>query len=151
MKISEALSEVELLYVETSPFIYFTEKRPVYAGKMRSIFRWLDEQRLDVITSTISLSECLTKPLRDGDSALVTTYSEMFESTRGLSMMPVDAAVAKRSAELRASYGLKTPDALHVATALISRCNAFLTNDLALKRISEIRVLVLDELEIDTP
>jgi predicted nucleic acid-binding protein len=46
---------------------------------------------------------------------------------------------------LRARYNLRTPDALQVATALVRRCEAFLTNDARLKRVTEIRVLTLDD------
>jgi predicted nucleic acid-binding protein len=55
---------------------------------------------------------------------------------------------AERAADLRARYGLKTPDALQIGCALESGCDAFLCNDLALKRVTELRVLALDELEL---
>jgi predicted nucleic acid-binding protein len=42
----------------------------------------------------------------------------------------------------------KIDDALQVATALNSSCEAFLTNDSNLKRVTQLRVLVLDELEL---
>jgi predicted nucleic acid-binding protein len=52
---------------------------------------------------------------------------------------------------LRARYNLRTPDALHVATRIDATCDAFLTNDAGIKRVIEIAVLVLDELELDLP
>ena len=45
---------------------------------------------------------------------------------------------------LRAYYGLKTPDALQLATALISASHAFLTNDERIPEIEGIQVLILD-------
>jgi predicted nucleic acid-binding protein len=54
--------------------------------------------------------------------------------------------VAARAAELRARYRLKLADALQLALALQAGCEAFLTNDLALRRVAELRVLVLDDL-----
>jgi len=48
---------------------------------------------------------------------------------------------------LRAKYRLQLPDALQLAVALVSRCDVFLTNDARLKQISEVRVLLLDDLE----
>jgi predicted nucleic acid-binding protein len=39
-------------------------------------------------------------------------------------------------------------DALQIAVALEAGCEAFLTNDRTLKRVTELRVLVLDELEL---
>lgn len=43
---------------------------------------------------------------------------------------------------------IKTLDALQIAAAVESGCEAFLTNDLTIKRVQEISVLVLDELEL---
>jgi predicted nucleic acid-binding protein len=55
---------------------------------------------------------------------------------------------AKRAATLRAVYDLRTPDALQIATALEFNCQAVLTNDKQLQRVTELRVLILDELEL---
>jgi len=56
-------------------------------------------------------------------------------------------AVAEQAAELRARYNLKLADSFQIAAAIAAGCDAFLTNDAALKRVSEITILVLDELE----
>jgi predicted nucleic acid-binding protein len=49
---------------------------------------------------------------------------------------------------LRARYNLRTPDALQISAALETSCQAFLTNDTQLKRVTELRMLILDELEL---
>jgi predicted nucleic acid-binding protein len=56
--------------------------------------------------------------------------------------------VAERAADLRARYNVRTPDAIQLATALEAGCDAFLTNDLALRRVAELRVLVLGTLAL---
>lgn len=61
--------------------------------------------------------------------------------------MLINQAVAERAAEIRARYNLALPDSFQVAVALESGCDAFLTNDAALKRVAEIDVIVLDEVE----
>jgi predicted nucleic acid-binding protein len=43
---------------------------------------------------------------------------------------------------------LTLTDALQVAAALNAGCGTFLTNDVTLKRVTELRVLLLDELEL---
>jgi len=149
MKLSTALIGVNLLGIETAPFIYYTESRPGYVDKMRMIFQAVFNAQVRVATSTLTLTECLTKPLRDQDAALVTAYQAMLRQTRGITLLPVNTTVAARAADLRARYNLRTPDALHVATALTAGCDAFLTNDLGLKRVQEVRILILDELEMD--
>lgn len=49
------------------------------------------------------------------------------------------------AAELRAKYGIKTPDALFLATAILENANIFVTNDVRLKRIEEMNFLILGE------
>ncbi|WP_416670565.1 type II toxin-antitoxin system VapC family toxin [Egbenema bharatensis] len=44
-------------------------------------------------------------------------------------------------------HNLKLTDALQLATALEAGCQAFLTNDTQLKRVTELKVLVISELE----
>jgi predicted nucleic acid-binding protein len=63
--------------------------------------------------------------------------------------IPVNETIAARAAYLRAKYRLRTPDALHAATAIVSGCDAFLTNDVTFRRVNEIPILILDDLELD--
>jgi predicted nucleic acid-binding protein len=147
VKIADALKDVRRLSVETAPFIYYVERYPAYVDKMRVVFLALEAGQFEVVTSTVTLTEVLTKPLRAGDSKLVKTYREMLQTTRNVILAPVSVVVAERAADLRARNNLKTPDALQVAVAIHAGCDAFLSNDSGLKRVTEIRVLLLDELE----
>ena len=58
-------------------------------------------------------------------------------------VVPLTAAVCDKATEVRATYNFKTPDALHLAAAIIHGCDAFLTNDLRLNRCTDIRIDVL--------
>lgn len=49
------------------------------------------------------------------------------------------------AAALRARHGVRTPDALQVATALSARCAVFVTNDGRLPAIPGLRVVQLDD------
>ena len=148
MKVEDALSDVDLLGVDTTPFIYYTENRPIYFDKMQAIFQQVNQGRFEVLCSVITPSETLNKPIKANDHILINVYNSLFENTSGVTLISVNKNIARRAAELRAKYNLKTPDALHVATALETHCQAFLTNDMGLKRITEIQILVLDELEV---
>jgi len=97
------------------------------------------------------LTETLTKPLKVADKAVEQAYRSLLQNTEHITLISVTDQVAERAAHLRAQYNLRTPDALHVAAAIDQSCDAFLTNDFTLRRITELRVLVLDELEIDQP
>ena len=148
MKIEDALQNVTNLYVETAPFIYFTEARAVYADKMRAIFAEVSDGRLEVLTSAVTIPETLMKPLQANDTSLVSRYRTMFYRTKGIRVISVSPSAGDLAADLRARHNLRTPDALHVACAIDTGCDAFLTNDTGIRRVSEIRILILDELEL---
>jgi predicted nucleic acid-binding protein len=63
-----------------------------------------------------------------------------------VSWVALDLAVADRAAALRGQYRLRTPDAIQLATALEAGADAFLTNDQQLSRVTEVPVLLIDEI-----
>jgi predicted nucleic acid-binding protein len=62
--------------------------------------------------------------------------------------VPISAEIGDLAARLRVKYNFKLMDALQIATAVVSNCEAFFTNDVQLKRVTELRVLVVSELEV---
>ena len=68
----------------------------------------------------------------------------MFDA-REVSLIPATRDLWEDSARIRADTGLKTPDALHAATALRAGCALFVTNDTDFRRVDDLPV-VLDEL-----
>ena len=52
----------------------------------------------------------------------------------------------REAARLRAIIpGLKTPDAIHAATALIHGCVMFVTNDTVFRRVPNLPLVLLDD------
>ncbi|MEO6435934.1 MAG: PIN domain-containing protein [Tepidisphaeraceae bacterium] len=95
-----------------------------------------------VVTSRLSRLECHVKPLRDCDAPLLAAYDEFFAG-RPLTIVDVDADIIERATEIRVRYRFKTPDAIHLATALQQKADAFLTADVALSRCAEVKVELL--------
>jgi len=56
----------------------------------------------------------------------------------------VSAEVIERATELRATHNFRTPDAIHLSSALVARADAFLTGDRSLERCPGLQVEVLD-------
>ena len=148
IKLDDALTGVKNLGLDTAPVIYFVEKHPQYDALVTEVFQRIDNDVLVGITSVVTFTEVLVQPIRKGDTKLQQEYSELLLHSANFETMPIDADTAKRAATLRAVYNLRTPDALQIATALEFNCQAFLTNDTQLKRVTELRVLILDELEL---
>jgi predicted nucleic acid-binding protein len=149
-KVADALKGVKHLGLDSSPFIYFVERNPTYLDPCREVIRLIDTGTIIGYSSVVTLTEVLTLPKRLGRTVLEREYRELLTQSPFFLLVPIDVASAELAAELRARYNLRTPDALQVATALVRRCEAFLTNDARLKRVAEIRVMTLDDLR-ETP
>jgi predicted nucleic acid-binding protein len=149
VRIGPALGQVRRLYVETAPLIYYVEEHPTYIERMEAIVRFIEDTPIEAVSSVISLTEVLSQPIKKGRNDLEQAYLNILSSGARFRLLPVSQAIAESAARLRAQHNLRTPDALHVATALDSACDAFLTNDNGLKRVTEITVLLLDDLELD--
>ena len=148
MKLDAALAGVTRLGFDTPPFIYLVENHPTHAALVQDVFQRAYHGRLLTVSSTVTVTETLTLPRRAGDVGLEATYRRFLLGGRNLSLVAIDTAVADQAATLRARYGLRTPDALQVAAALHAGCEAFLSNDNGLRRVTELRVLILDDLEL---
>jgi predicted nucleic acid-binding protein len=147
VKISEALTNIQWLGFDTVSLIYFIERHPSYFSKMLEIMRSLDKGFIHGIGSSIVLTEVLVQPVRNDDISLAERYESVLLDSNYFHLQHVTVNIARRAAHLRAQYNLKIPDALHVATAIETGCQAFLTNDRSIQRVQGLRVLVLDDLE----
>ena len=141
----------QLVYVDAAPFIYFMEKNLVYEKPLDAFFSLLDDGSVNVITSTLTLAEVLVKPYRHKEWMLAERYESIFEGTPELTLVSVDAEIGRLAARLRASYTLRTPDAVHLATAMIHEADFFLTNDGDFRKVDATnarlpRLVFIDEL-----
>lgn len=148
MKLDDALKNISLAAFDTAPLIYFVEANPDYDALVTEIFQRVEDGKITGVTSVISLCEVLVHPIRNNDSALKNKYLDILQNSPNFFTNSITASIAETAAELRANYNLRTPDALQIATAIDNGCDAFLCNDNGLKRVTELRVLILDDLEL---
>ena len=131
--------------MDTAPIIYFIEKNPKYLGVLKPVFLEIDTGRIEAITSTITLLEVLVHPFRTKNDILAEKYRDILLHSGGLTTFEIFHEVSEMSSKLRAKYSIRTPDAIQIAVGLLYRASKFLTNDSALKKVSDIDVLVLDD------
>jgi len=146
--LDDALAGITKLAIDTPIFIYFVEAHPQYDALVAEVFQRIADSIFTGVTSVIALIEVLIHPFRRGNIRLQQEYRDLLLHSTNFEMVSIDAAIAERAAGLRARYNFRIPDALQIAAALAAGCEAFLTNDATLKRVTELRVLVLSELEI---
>jgi predicted nucleic acid-binding protein len=140
----------EIVALDTAPLIYFIEEHPDFLPIVAPFFEALDRGDLEVVTSTITLLEVLVHPLRESNHEALQNYRDVLINAQGMTLVDVSADIAVMASSLRASYGINTPDAIQIATAIQNGAAAFLTNDRALKQVAEIQVLIVQELQSQT-
>lgn len=78
------------------------------------------------IGSILLMPETLTKPTRRGDQADILAVADLLIR---IELKPVDEEIASAAVTLGAKYGLRTADAVHLATAVIWGADRFHTNN----------------------
>ncbi len=148
IKLKDALTGVTRLGFDTSPIIYFIEANPGYDKLVTEIFQLIALNQISGVTSVITLIEVMVHPLLHNDLHLQQEYRDLLLNSHNFETVPIDISMAEQAAHFRARYSLRTPDALQVIAALHAGCDAFLTNDTGLRRVTELRMLVLDDLDV---
>lgn len=88
------------------------------------------------VGSTLLVTETLVPGVDDANVARVE------EVLLGLVLLPVDLRTARMAAVLRGTYGLKTPDSVHLSTAINAGAQRFVTgNRRDFAKVREIEVL----------
>lgn len=126
-------------YLDTAPVIYTVEQVPLYAA---AVDTRLSAHDAVLVTSDLTRMECRVKPLRDGNTDLLKDFDDYFEGTVA-DIIALSREVIDRATEIRAQYGFRTPDAIHLAAAVVSGCNVFLTNDHRLERFTDVTIEVI--------
>jgi predicted nucleic acid-binding protein len=121
------------IYLDACIVIYFVEKHPNYAAQIDGLINNLGANDTLCYSPLIRL-ECLVMPLRTMDVVLKRHYESFFKAQE---MIEITADRFDEAAQLRSEFNsLKTPDALHLATALHHKCDEFWTNDNRLNQVA---------------
>ena len=126
-------------YLDSAPVIYLVEQAQPYATAVRGK---LSAQGLTLITSELTRLECRVKPLRNSDAALLQDFDDYFGNSIA-EIIPLTRDVIDRATEIRAQFNFKTPDSIHLAAAVVSNSDVFLTNDHRLNRFTGIAIEVI--------
>jgi predicted nucleic acid-binding protein len=95
--------------------------------------------------SVLLIPELLTKPMREGAQSEMEALAVLLGR---LDLRPVDEAVAELATSLGAAHGLRAADAVHLATAVATGADRFVTNNSSdfPKTITEALITYPDEL-----
>ncbi len=141
-----ALPAAGLVYLDTDALIYSVEKIVPYAALLQPLWDAAAQRTFQVVSSDLALLEALVQPLQLGDTVLVQLYRDLLTASQETRLIPISRAVIEAAARLRATTGIKTPDAIHAASALGEGVALFVSNDPVYRRIPGLPVTILDDL-----
>jgi len=92
------------------------------------------------------MAEALVRPYRLRDIGAVDKSYALLLTYPHLDWIQPTLDIADRSAQMRAQYNLRTPDALQAATAVTAGATALVSNDPIFRRIPDLEIAILDEM-----
>lgn len=92
------------------------------------LFQRVQGGSLSLIVSVITEAELLVRPERDQDAAAKERISDLL-SEDGIFIINVERRIARRAAALRGQTRIRLADAIIIATALETGCEAIVGND----------------------
>ncbi len=84
--------------------------------------------------------------MEENNEELSKKYADLLTSSEHLTLIDIDRDIAIETAKLRAKYKIKVPDAIQLTAGIVNNAGVFVTNDTNLKKVKEIKVIVLDDL-----
>lgn len=116
-------------------FVYLIEDHPVFGAQVHRVYKRMLERGDTLCTSTLTLGEALVGAIKGMDANLGERMRTALNSEE-VELLPFAARTAEIYAEIRAKFPVKSPDAIHLATASEAKADVFLTNDSHLHRLA---------------
>jgi predicted nucleic acid-binding protein len=101
---------------------------------------------LIAFTSVITITEVLPKPVSQNQKQLIDKFIKFLKKGENLNLLEISSDIAESAGYLRGKYdSLKTMDAIQLSAAIDAGADAFITNDIKLKQVKELKVIVLED------
>jgi len=129
------------LFLDACIVIDLVEAKPEQQDKLKTLIAGKQ-----VFGSELVRMESRLQAIRDHREDILSVYDDYFERCE---MVPFDRPLFDLASRLRIDHRLKTPDALHLAAAIIAECEQFWTNDDHLAKAAGGKIEVWDWTRIE--
>ncbi len=129
-------------YLDSNIVIYYITLPPAFGSRAQSHLAALQSSGNVFVASDLTRLECRATWLAAGDGGVLAEFDRFF-STSVSEIVPLTTPVCDRASLIRGVHRFKTPDCLHLAAAVESGCDLFVTNDRRLSRFPDLRMDLL--------
>lgn len=134
------------VFVDTAPIIYYLENSALYMDSVKKFFEKCVKENIQVVTSAVTIEEYLVFPYSSGKMEFADNFKRFIEYMN-IMVVDIDSNIAEQGAKIRGKYkNFKAMDALQIATAIVSGCDMFFTNDKQLRQEKELPCMTMDDL-----
>ena len=132
--------------IDTSVWIYHFEQHPKYAAAAGQVIEGLEAGQFRGVASELTLLELTVRPLQLGRQDVADEYEILLSYFPNLELEPITHDILLEAAGLRARQGLRTPDAIQLATGLRRGATLAVTNDEAWRKLPVMEAAILSDL-----
>lgn len=143
---NKALEKSRVLFLDTGAVVRLLQMHPDYYPVVSSVLDYAYENNLTILVSNVTLFELSKKAFAAGEGLLSRQYREFFEHSRNVKACEVTGEIAVKAAEL-AAKNLSTEESMRLATAYVCGADCILTDCVAFRDMTDIPVVLLDEVE----
>lgn len=139
--------EFKRVFIDTAPLIYYLENSSLYMESIQKFFRMCIEKDIQLVTSAVTVEEYLVFPYSSGRMEFADNFKRFVQYMNIEVIDDIDSEIAEQAAKIRGQYKtFKAMDALQIATAVVSGCDMFFTNDKQLRQEKELPCMTMDDL-----
>jgi uncharacterized protein len=131
-----------LVYCDSVIPIYFYDHTGPFHLRATTRLTALAAAGDHIAVSDLVRLECRVKHFKSGDKAKLAVFDAFF-ARPDVRLVPITTAVFDQATNIRAAHSFRLADSLHLAAAVESGCDRFLTNDTRLSAFTGIAVEVL--------
>ena len=146
MNLSDELDRLQTVFIDTAPIIYYIEAHPQFGPLAKEIVDSFRSGKLIAFSSVITLVEVLPKPVESGNDELARKFSKFLKTGKNIKLLDISVEIAELAGNLRGRYpSLKAMDAIQIAVSINAGVDAFITNDVKLRQIKELKFIILKD------
>lgn len=144
-RLQSLISAHERVYVDSNTLIYYIEDSGQLSGLAAECLDYCVAQGIRLVTSELSLTECLWGVYKTKREGLADLYRKWLFDDTLVELSAVEIHVLEMAATIGPSHNLRLADAIHVASAMLTECSAMLTNDKRLRLPESIQPIRLTD------
>ena len=141
------MHEFQRVFLDTAPVIYYVQQNEMYFEKVKNIFARMIDEKVIFVASDITTAEACVYPYRLGNMKWLNDFDGLVRDLC-VEFIYTSEDIARKSAMIRAKYpSFKAMDSIQLATAVVGKCDLFLTNDKKLRLFEEIECRTINDFD----